>query len=233
MSGFWTLKLSKSNKDKQSSAKNNGHNRRNRQDPEKLVRTLMSRALDDAQSIVDLVNSKAQKEAELAMTGTIDQTETEVIGEVEPAAESLEEQPEEIEETVEANPAEQYTFRQDIEETIPDAVDMDRNTLYSEDIELVINSPIEPAALSRLYNSLQMTPEIKILYTNGSWEKGTVITVSLEKPLPLLEIISDIQGLTVTTLKPRKREDSRVPSKALLGGEKKKIKRIDLKIKAR
>jgi hypothetical protein len=209
MSGFWTLKLSKNNKDEQPAVKGNGrngrngHNGHNGNDPDKLVHLLMTRALDDAQSIVSLITMKAQREAEMAMTGDIDRTETDITEQsgltAEKEPETVNEQLEETRATTGDSPAEPVNAGHGTEELIADAVEMDKSTLYSEDIELVINSPIEPAALSKLYNSLQMTPEIKILYTNGSWEKGTVITISLEKPLPLLEIISGIQGLKVTT----------------------------------
>ncbi len=111
--------------------------------------------------------------------------------------------------------------------------DMDRNALYANEVELVISTPVDPAAVSRLYNSLQMTPEIKIMYTTGSWDKGTIITVDLEKPLPLLDIISGIKELEVTTLESQDNDLSVKPSKVLMGGNKKNIKRIDLLLKAK
>jgi len=44
--------------------------------------------------------------------------------------------------------------------------------------------------VSKLYNYLQTTPEIKLVQASGSWERGTTITVVLDKPIPLISAIS-------------------------------------------
>jgi hypothetical protein len=40
--------------------------------------------------------------------------------------------------------------------------------------------------VANLYNYLQTTPEIKFVRTTGSWNKGSTITVVLDKPIPLI-----------------------------------------------
>jgi len=44
--------------------------------------------------------------------------------------------------------------------------------------------------VAKLYNYLQTTPEIKLVQTSGTWERGSTITVVLDKPIPLISVIS-------------------------------------------
>ena len=57
---------------------------------------------------------------------------------------------------------------------------------YTGEVEINVEMPIEPAIVAKLYNYLQTTPEIKFVRTAGSWNKGSAITIALEKPIPLL-----------------------------------------------
>jgi len=59
-------------------------------------------------------------------------------------------------------------------------------TLYTGEVEINVEVPIEPTMVAKLYNYLQTTPEIKFVRTAGSWNKGSTITIVLEKPIPLL-----------------------------------------------
>jgi hypothetical protein len=110
---------------------------------------------------------------------------------------------------------------------------LDKQALYDGEVELTITTPIDPAAVSKLYNQLQMTPEIKILYTRGSWDQGTTITVSLDRPLPLIGIISRTPGVEVTPGSPQKDKSEKGQAGSLLGATKKGVKRIALTLKAR
>lgn len=59
-------------------------------------------------------------------------------------------------------------------------------TPYTGEVELNVEVPIEPTMVAKLYNYLQTTPEIKFVRTTGSWNKGSTISILLDKPLPLL-----------------------------------------------
>lgn len=66
----------------------------------------------------------------------------------------------------------------------------DSQSLYTGEVELSITKPVDPKMVSRLYNYLQTTPEIKFVRTSGSWERGTTITIALDKPIALISVLS-------------------------------------------
>ncbi len=68
-------------------------------------------------------------------------------------------------------------------------------SLYVGEIELHVTAPVDMKMVSKLYNTLQTTSQIKIIQTRGSREKGTVITLMLEKPTPLIALVSKVDGL--------------------------------------
>jgi hypothetical protein len=70
------------------------------------------------------------------------------------------------------------------------ATKAERDSLYSGEVELTVEAPLEPTMISKLYNFLQTTPEIKFIRTTGSWNKGSIITIMLDKPLSLLSILA-------------------------------------------
>ena len=109
---------------------------------------------------------------------------------------------------------------------------LDKEAIYEGEIELVIAVPVDPAAVSKLYNYLQSTPDMKILYTRGSWDRGTTITVALEKPAPFIGMISKISGLNLTPGLPQKENLVKGTSGSLLGAKKKEVTKIDLILKA-
>jgi len=67
---------------------------------------------------------------------------------------------------------------------------MDGQTTFVGEVELVIEVPVDLKMVSALYANLQTVPELRILNTRGSATRGTVITVVLNKPLPLISLIS-------------------------------------------
>ena len=108
---------------------------------------------------------------------------------------------------------------------------LDRAAIYDGEIELAITVPIDPAAVSKLYNYLQSTPDMKILYTRGSWYRGTTITVALDKPLPIIDMISKISGLTIAPGLPQKEKLVNGTSSSLLGAKRTELTRVDLILK--
>jgi len=75
-------------------------------------------------------------------------------------------------------------------ETKPDSLKQDSHPLYTGQVELTVAKPVDLKMVSKLYNYLQVTPEIKLARTSGSWDKGTTITVTLDKPIPLISVLS-------------------------------------------
>jgi len=108
----------------------------------------------------------------------------------------------------------------------------DSQTLYAGEVELAIAIPVELKMVSKLYNYLQTIPDIKILRTTGSWDRGTTITVVADKPIPLISKISEIPGVEV--ISELSQEDSsvkRTSSSLLRAGGKGITTRIKLTLK--
>lgn len=74
--------------------------------------------------------------------------------------------------------------------TKPDSLKQDSHSLYTGEVELAVAKPVDLKMVSKLYNYLQVTPEIKLAHTSGSWDRGTTITVTLDKPIPLISVLS-------------------------------------------
>ena len=124
-----------------------------------------------------------------------------------------------LEEKVEAPvQLEEEAIAEKVEEPAP--VKLDSQALYTGEVELYIPVPVELRMVSKLYNYLQTIPELKILHTRGSWDRGTTITVVLDKAMPLISLILKIPDVEVTAELPHK--DSLVKGKSglLLRGER-------------
>ncbi|MBN1643528.1 MAG: hypothetical protein JW856_01720 [Dehalococcoidales bacterium] len=63
-------------------------------------------------------------------------------------------------------------------------------TLYAGEVELMIAPPVNVKMVSSLYNGLNTIPEIRVLHTRGTIARGTVITIVLDKPVPLIKLLS-------------------------------------------
>jgi len=107
----------------------------------------------------------------------------------------------------------------------------DNQTLYVGEVELAIAIPVELRAVSRFYNYLQTIPDIKILRTTGSWDRGTTITVVADKPTPLISSISEIPDVEVIAEVPQKDDLVKGTSRSRLRAEGKGVKRIKLTLK--
>ena len=117
------------------------------------------------------------------------------------------------------------------EETESALLKQDSHALYADEVELAIAVPVELVTVSKLYNHLQTIPELRILRTTGSWNRGTTITVVLDKPIPLLSIISKIPGVEVTAELLDEDSLEKVTSSSPLGAKRKGVKRIKLTLK--
>ena len=113
----------------------------------------------------------------------------------------------------------------------PTPVKLDSHTPYTGEVDLVIPSPAELKLVSRLYNYLQTIPELRILYTRGTWDQGTAITVALHKPMPLIRLISETPGVEVTPSLLEKDALEKEKSSLPLRAGRKAVKRIKLILK--
>jgi len=91
--------------------------------------------------------------------------------------------------------------------------------------------PVELKMVSKLYNYLQTIPDIKILRTTGSWDRGTTITVVADKPIPLISIISKIPGAEAISEVPQQDSSVKRVSSSRLRAGGKEVKRIKLTLK--
>jgi hypothetical protein len=62
----------------------------------------------------------------------------------------------------------------------------------------MIIPPVDLKLVTQLYNYLQTIPELKVLYTRGSWDQGTTIVVVLEKSFALIKTITAIPNVSVS-----------------------------------
>lgn len=92
-----------------------------------------------------------------------------------------------VEELLEPHPTEEKRGRELVGPALPKT---DSHPLYTGEVEIEITAPVDPKVVSKLYGYLQMTPEIKFVRTTGSWDRGTTVTVVLDKPVPLLSVLS-------------------------------------------
>jgi vacuolar-type H+-ATPase subunit E/Vma4 len=65
---------------------------------------------------------------------------------------------------------------------------------YIGEVELILVPPVDLTKVSELYERLKAIPEVKIVRTVGSWDRGTTVTVALDKPLPLINILAEMPG---------------------------------------
>jgi hypothetical protein len=66
----------------------------------------------------------------------------------------------------------------------------DGQGLYAGEVELVISAPVNLKLASSLFNVLQTIPETRVINTRGNLGRGSVITVALDKPMPLISTLS-------------------------------------------
>jgi len=107
----------------------------------------------------------------------------------------------------------------------------DSQALYAGEVELAVAIPVDLKVMSKLYNHLQTMPELRILHTRGSWDRGTIITVVLDKPIPLMSMISKIPGVEVTPELLQKDDLVKGIPSSLLKEGKKGVKRVKLTLK--
>jgi len=205
----------------------------------------------EAQEIKDRTEIAAQKQAEDILSAANRKAEITVKEATqkalqfqlqEEAVEEKVEQPTQLQEEAVVSEPPEAAVKELLEERLPEErpsreeaepapVKLDSQALYTGKVDLVIPSPAELKLVSRFYNYLQTIPELRILYTRGSWDQGTSITVVLEKPMPLISLISETPGVEVTPELLEKDDLATGKSSSLLRGEKKGVTGIKLTLK--
>lgn len=181
-------------------------------DAEQIVSSIKMKAQVEAEEEAARIIAQANQEAE-EIKGRAETAAEKGTGDILPVASRKTEKPQEdvIEEKVEepvqlrneatiSEPVAAATEelleqhlpekRPDREETEPGLPEQNSHPLYTGEVELTITKPVDPKMVSKLYNYLQTTPEIKLVHTTGSWDRGTTITIVLDKPIPLISVIS-------------------------------------------
>ena len=134
------------------------------------------------------------------------------------------------EESLEQHLPEKRPHREETESSLPE--EGSSQTAYTGEVELDISMPVDLKMVSKLYNSLQTIPELRILHTRGSVNQGTTITVVLEKPVPLINIIlSRVPGINAIPELPSKDSSVKGKSNSVLGKNKEGVRRIKLALK--
>ncbi|MFC1907658.1 hypothetical protein ACFLW8_06195, partial [Chloroflexota bacterium] len=87
--------------------------------------------------------------------------------------------------------AKRETEKREVEETQEVAAGTS-SMIYQGDVQLVVSSPVGLEQVRELKESLEQVEDLKILWTGGSVENGTIIAVSLENPIPLISILNKI-----------------------------------------
>jgi len=209
------------------------------------VARILSQARQEAEEIKRKVEITAQKEAEEPVQLQEEAAEKEMKQPVQLREEAVEEeikQPAQLQEEaavpepVEAttgelsgqHPPEERPLRKKIG---ADSPKHDSQALYAGEVDLAMPVPVDMKMVSKLYNYLQTIPEIKILRTRGSWDRGATVTVALDKPIPLISVISKMGGVKATPELSEKEGPVKGKLSSLLGKRKGEAKSIKLTLK--
>lgn len=98
---------------------------------------------------------------------------------------------------------------------------------FDGEVDISLVPPVELSVMAKVYAVLQQKPEIKILRTIGSYDKGNTITVFLEKPLPLVSILTEIPDVEASVDTSRKR------GTATPGTDGKEVRKSTISLKTR
>ncbi|MFC2067336.1 hypothetical protein ACFLUO_09900 [Chloroflexota bacterium] len=65
--------------------------------------------------------------------------------------------------------------------------------MYQGDFKIVVSSPVSLGRVREFRESLERIENLKVLWAGGGADKGTIIAVSLQNPMPLIPIFNKIQ----------------------------------------
>ena len=74
--------------------------------------------------------------------------------------------------------------------------------VVTSDVELVISPPLEPSMLMKLHRWLKEIPGVELRETKVSRQEDTVLRVMLTKPIPLIQMLSQLPEVVSVTEEP-------------------------------
>lgn len=157
---------------------------------------------EEVEDILSVANEVVEEKIEEPVQLSEEATGKEIEEATQPGEEAAESEPEAaVAESSGQRAPEKIDGRKETEPSLPKP---DRKSLYTGQVELDLGVPVAPNMMAKLYNYLQTTPEIKFVRVSGSWNRGSTITVVLDKPIPLISTISSkIPEAEVTPEQPR------------------------------
>lgn len=196
---------------------------RAKQEAEEIKRRAETKVAKKAEDILPVENKKAEEPQKEVV-------EEKVEAPAQLQNEAVVSEPVAAEESLEQHLPEKRPHREETESSLPE--EGSSQTAYTGEVELDISMPVDLKMVSKLYNSLQTIPELRILHTRGSVNQGTTITVVLEKPVPLINIIlSRVPGINAIPELPSKDSSAKGKPNSVLGKNKEGVRRIKLALK--
>lgn len=72
---------------------------------------------------------------------------------------------------------------------------IDSQGLYNGEVELLVPPPVDLSKVSSLYRHLQNMRGLRVLGTSGSWDEGTTVSIALDNPTPLIQLLEKIPAV--------------------------------------
>ena len=94
------------------------------------------------------------------------------------------------------------------DEMFSELTEEEAQALYIGEVDIVVPTPVDAKLMSQLHRYLQTTPEIKLVRTAGSMGRGTVVTIAIDKPVPLIGALSSRIPDAAIALERRRRDGS-------------------------
>ena len=94
------------------------------------------------------------------------------------------------------------------DESFFELTEEETQALYIGEVDIVVPTPVDAKLMSQLHRYLQTTPEIKLVRTAGSMGRGTVVTIAIDKPVPLIGALSSRIPDAAIALERRRRDGS-------------------------
>ena len=79
------------------------------------------------------------------------------------------------------------------------------------DIDLVVSPPAEPIKLLRLHRWLLEVAHAEIRETSVSWEQDTVVKVTISRPIPLFQMLTELPDVAEVTEEPYTADRGTIP----------------------
>lgn len=126
-----------------------------------------------------------------------------------------------------AQPPEEERHGTETAQTMPS--EQHDKTPYNGEVQLILDVPVNMKMVSELYDSLQTIRELRTLYTTGSPNRGIAINISIEKPIPLIDMIaSKLPGVEITPEIPGRGDHGSGKITSILNRKKSGVPRIRL-----